>query len=376
MAGLAALVRQRFPDYSPAQVASYLKDQAAQRESPDPNNTWGHGFAQLPDPGQAPPPPPPTPTPAPSDPCVTDLGELAVARFNAGSWTGDCDSLNRSGSNARYYSFSLPQQNEVHISLTSDQDTYLFLLEGEGRDGTVLSENDDVEVGNTSSALTTTLAPGSYTVEATTYSAGATGDFTLTVTPAGAAPPPTPGPADPCLGLLTADGTVSGQWAQGCDSEAREGRHARWYGFLLTAAATVTATLESTDADTYLFLRKGDARSGDFLKENDDHENSTEVSQVQADLVAGAYTIEATTYGEGETGSFTLTVSGIGAAAPAEACVVGMVLTGSQGCSGDEFSAAVESSGDLVLRFTGTTAPPDGLALSRGGGGWRVNGLP
>ena len=47
VAGMAALVRQAFPDYSPVQVANYLKDNAAQRESPDPNNTWGHGFAQL-----------------------------------------------------------------------------------------------------------------------------------------------------------------------------------------------------------------------------------------------------------------------------------------------------------------------------------------
>ncbi len=47
VAGLAALVRQRFPDYSPAQVAGYLKDNAEQRQSPDPNYTWGHGFAQL-----------------------------------------------------------------------------------------------------------------------------------------------------------------------------------------------------------------------------------------------------------------------------------------------------------------------------------------
>ena len=50
VAGLAALVRQRFPDYTPAQVASYLKAFAQQRETPDPNNTWGHGFAQLPSP--------------------------------------------------------------------------------------------------------------------------------------------------------------------------------------------------------------------------------------------------------------------------------------------------------------------------------------
>ena len=50
MAGMAALVRQRFPDYTPAQVAAYLKYHAQQRVTPDPNNTWGHGFAQLPSP--------------------------------------------------------------------------------------------------------------------------------------------------------------------------------------------------------------------------------------------------------------------------------------------------------------------------------------
>ena len=60
VAGMAALVRQRFPDYTPQQVASYLKDFAVQREGPDPNNTWGHGFAQLPPPDGAAPPTTPT----------------------------------------------------------------------------------------------------------------------------------------------------------------------------------------------------------------------------------------------------------------------------------------------------------------------------
>ena len=61
VAGMAALVRQRFPSYTPAQVASYLKDNAEQRRSPNPNNTWGHGFAQLPPPdGTAPPVPVPS----------------------------------------------------------------------------------------------------------------------------------------------------------------------------------------------------------------------------------------------------------------------------------------------------------------------------
>ena len=48
VAGMAALVRQRFPAYSPIQVADYLKHYGEQQENPDPNNNWGHGFALLP----------------------------------------------------------------------------------------------------------------------------------------------------------------------------------------------------------------------------------------------------------------------------------------------------------------------------------------
>ena len=48
VAGMAALVRQRYPELGPVEVAEYLKVHAIQREYPDPNTTWGHGFAALP----------------------------------------------------------------------------------------------------------------------------------------------------------------------------------------------------------------------------------------------------------------------------------------------------------------------------------------
>ena len=48
-------MKQRYPTYTPSQIAQYLKDQAAARDGPDedeepdaPNNYWGYGFAQLP----------------------------------------------------------------------------------------------------------------------------------------------------------------------------------------------------------------------------------------------------------------------------------------------------------------------------------------
>lgn len=48
VAGIAALVRQRFPDYTPRQIAEYLKTHAQPRGDDVPNNTWGYGLAQLP----------------------------------------------------------------------------------------------------------------------------------------------------------------------------------------------------------------------------------------------------------------------------------------------------------------------------------------
>ena len=75
---------------------------------------------------------------------------------------------------------------------------------------------------------------------------------------------PTP-PADPCVTILTGDGSVTGEWAQGCDSQAAGRGYARYYTFTLSRQAQVTVILESQDADTYLYLRAEDARSGDFL---------------------------------------------------------------------------------------------------------------
>ena len=56
VAGLAALVRQRFPHYAPWQVAQYLKNNAVDRGAWGADSTWGHGLARLPAPGDDPPP--------------------------------------------------------------------------------------------------------------------------------------------------------------------------------------------------------------------------------------------------------------------------------------------------------------------------------
>ena len=96
----------------------------------------------------------------------------------SGSWVSDCVSANRSGSYARWYDFTLGEDGEVTIDLESGTDPYLFLL---GSDGQVIGEDDDGGEG-TNSRIVRELAAGTYTVEATTYAAGTTGDFTLSIT--------------------------------------------------------------------------------------------------------------------------------------------------------------------------------------------------
>ncbi|MYE54790.1 MAG: S8 family serine peptidase, partial [Chloroflexi bacterium] len=48
VAGMAALILQRYSSYTPAQVANYLRNNAEPRGTATPNNTWGYGFAKLP----------------------------------------------------------------------------------------------------------------------------------------------------------------------------------------------------------------------------------------------------------------------------------------------------------------------------------------
>ena len=377
LAGMAALVRQRFPHLKPAEVADYLKDHADSRETV-PNNTWGYGFAQLPDTGLAP-VPEPTPAPPTTGRCVLDLGDMTYREKEAfGTWTGECDSSNRPGSYARFYSFSLAEQTEMTIFLESDHDTYLFLLEGTGREGVVLYENDDVEPGiDINSTLVGTLGAGDYTVETTTYFSGSTGDFILSVISTAVAQPALPA-EHPCvddLGDLLGDLEASGSWSDECPSNNREGRNAHFYIFDLLHPADLRIDLES-DVDTYIFLMEGDGKDGDILEENDDLDPGNTDSGIKTSLDPGTYTVEATTYAEGETDSFILTISVVGSPPLLQACYAGQFLAPGEGCTYQDLSIYVDDFGDLHMMFTGDRVDFRDLSLSRVGHGWEIERLP
>ena len=315
VAGLASLVRQRFPGYTPQQVAGYLKDHADPPETHVPNNTWGYGLAQLPPPEATSPPPS-------TDSCVQYLDTLVSGDMvdRNGVWTDNCDSANWGGRYARFYSFTLDHEAEVRIDLTSAQDTYLFLLDGAGNDGMVLAENDDVESGNTSSQVTVTLEVGSYTVEATTYSVGQTGEFELAIhIPFAFAVMPSDDGCLTALGALGESITRYGSWTGDCASTNRRLRpgfetrayYGRFYAFALEQRTEVQVDLESSQ-DTYVYLLAGTGADGMVLAENDDAADGTTDSRVTITLEAGVYTVEATTYAEEVTGAFSLSLISMG----------------------------------------------------------------
>ena len=215
VSGLAALVRQQFPEYTPGQVTTYLKNHAEARGTV-PNNFWGYGFARLlaSDAPQPTPDPSPSPSPEPADPCIytglirEDFG--ASQEFND-TWTSDCVSVDPAADGngdayAHLYTFTLTESANITVTLESSEDTYLNIRQGLGNDGTVLHFNDDHAderdctanlSGTSDSCIAELLDADDYTIEATTYKAETTGDYDLTVdisAPTGQ-PQPTPSPS-------------------------------------------------------------------------------------------------------------------------------------------------------------------------------------
>jgi len=116
----------------------------------------------------------------------------------SGTLQASCDAEHRAGSYAHYYTFTVSSTTEVQIDLQSSAfDTYLFLLSGSGTQGTVVESNDDVGGTNRNSRISTTLAAGTYTIEATSYASGVIGPFSISLSaPVG---PCSPGTTTLCL---------------------------------------------------------------------------------------------------------------------------------------------------------------------------------
>jgi hypothetical protein len=134
------------------------------------------------------------------------ISAIAVNSSESETWDSSCLSENYAGRYAKYFTFTLSSAAQVTIDLTSTKDTYLFLLEGTGKTGSVIDFNDDIDgVNNKNSRIVQTLQAGNYTVEATTYAGATTGTFTVSVSAA------TPS-VDACDNYIETNTEVSASW--------------------------------------------------------------------------------------------------------------------------------------------------------------------
>lgn len=288
-----------------------------------------------------------------------DPGNLALGNHATGRWSSDCASTHRSVNHrARYYTFTLNSPATITANLTStQQDAYLYLLQGNGKTGTLLSSNDD-NSSSTNSQIVQALPAGTYTLEATTYYASRDGDFSINVTQQ-VAPP-----SDSCgLQALTAGQSASGQWSSTCTSVHRgDAYYASYYTFTLAAAAEVSIALESSQQDTYLFLLEGAGKQGNVLTTNDDSNGETH-SRIVYRLAAGTYTLEATTYQTARTGAFSIKVD---AQADTSACTSQRIDLGNS-VPGEWSSACIAAhrgSAYYAAYYTFTLATPAEVTLS------------
>jgi len=113
-------------------------------------------------------------------PAVPAIPTIAFNSTVNNTWDANTVSTHRSGRYAKFYTFTLTQSTAVTIDLMSSTDTYLFLLQGNTKNGSIIENNDDGGSGY-NSRITRTLSAGTYTIEATTYSSASTGAFTVRV---------------------------------------------------------------------------------------------------------------------------------------------------------------------------------------------------
>ncbi len=218
------------------------------------------------------------------------LGELTDILSASGSWEGEeCNESqfleHRPG---RLYTFSIAEGAVVRIDLASaDRDTELYLQTSEGA---LIESDDDTGFGN-NARIEQSLSAGSYQIEASAFgwSGRDGGSFELTLRVVA-------GCEDVVdLGFLEEPLSAAGVWSHhGCESAFRLDRSAQRYRFQVAEPARVQIDLTSPTADSFIYLLDEQGR----LLDLDDDSGARFNSRIVRVLGPGAYTVEATNWGD------------------------------------------------------------------------------
>ena len=259
-----------------------------------------------------------------------------------------------SGSSGEIWTFEGRAGQLIGVEARSDSfDTIATLLSPTGEE----LESDDDGGSGTNSQLAAFLSDsGRYLVEVRSFD-GTGGGYSVALTDA-ADPPECSRQVSLAGGRTyerndTLDGTCS-------TVHYPDGEHALYYGFTLDQGAQVVIEMTSSDVDSWLALRSGTLPGNDAaLEENDDGGVGLD-ARIERFLVAGRYTIEATTLDAGETGDFTLTLTvggSNGGVAYERTLAIGSAYSAAIDSAGDEdvYRIVVADPGVLTVYTTGST---------------------
>jgi hypothetical protein len=209
------------------------------------------------------------------------------------------------------WSFQGRAGERVTLRMTSGAfDPYLIL---NGPNG-FSQDNDDLSDGATDAGMTVALpTAGLYRVQATSYQAGESGRYSLSLTEGGASgPAPASNPIPPPTlvsntAMLQVGRPGHGELRAG-DDTLTTGEFGDPWRFHGRRGETYTITLESSDFDPYLVVRG----PGGLSEDNDDDPSrrGSSSSRVTFTMPAdGDVNLSATSYKPGETGRYTVSLT-------------------------------------------------------------------
>lgn len=229
----------------------------------------------------------------------TENSGLASLNLNYSDQLGSNDNTLGSGEYFDVYSFDGRPGQRVAIDLNSNSfDTYVFLRSPSGEQ----EANDDA--GGTSRSLIETelTESGSYDVIVTSFAAGETGAYELSIGETATATSNVVVNND--TSSVSIGDSITGR-LEGSDDLSATNRLEDSYVFTAAAGESIQIDMTSSDFDTYLTLV---TPNGEQI-ENDDHDGSTAQSRVALTLPEGGrFRILVSSYAEDMRGNYNLSL--------------------------------------------------------------------
>jgi hypothetical protein len=171
-------------------------------------------------------------------------------------------------------------------------------------EGTLIGFNDDEAQGQTTAALHTFLRPGSYRIEASSFTPGEVGSYTL-------ASQAITQPITDCVDTWTMSGVTIRQGLSATDCRLGDQNGNEYYDDLfyvvVLAGQSLTVTLTSTEFDAYLEVY--DANGGFFFVAADDNGAGGKDARITFTADRNSFfLLLPSSAGARQTGAYTLTV--------------------------------------------------------------------